>query len=108
MGGQTIEAVVFKTLGAAVRVIGAHMIARRIVMVAGGVAECVGNRFQVAEFGVSKAGSLAGTIGIAHQLAVGIVVQPFAFTQRIGNAVGQPLLVVMVTGGVAGGVGHTD
>ena len=69
MGGQTVEAVVFKTLGAAVRVIGAHMIARGIVMMAGGVAECVGNCFQVAELGVSKAGSFAGTIGIAQQLA---------------------------------------
>ena len=74
MGGQTIEAVVFKTLGAAVRVIGTHMVARGIVMMAGGVAEGVGNRFQIAELGVSKAGSFAGTIGIAHQLAVGIVV----------------------------------
>ena len=60
MGGQTIEAVVFKMLGAAVRVIGTHMIARRIVMMAGGVAERVGNRFQIAELGISKAGGLAG------------------------------------------------
>ena len=44
------------------------MIARGIVMMAGGVAECVGNRFQVAELGVSKAGGFAGTARVGRIL----------------------------------------
>ena len=74
VGGQSVEAVVFEGFVTAVRVVGTDRVARCVVVVAGGMAQRIGNGFEIAVFGVTEAGGFAGTVGKADELIEGVVV----------------------------------
>ena len=63
VGGQSVEAVVFEGFVTAVGVVGTDGVARCVVVVAGGMAQRIGNGFEIAVFGVTETGSFAGTGG---------------------------------------------
>ena len=63
VGGQTVEAVVFEGFVTAVGIVGTDGVARCVVVVAGGMAQRIGNGFEIAVFGVTETGSFAGTGG---------------------------------------------
>ena len=72
--GQPVEAVVFEGFVTAVGVVGTDGVARCVVMVAGGMAQRIGNGFEIAVFGVTETGGFAGTVGKADELVEGVVV----------------------------------
>ncbi len=74
VGGQTVEAVVFEGFVTAVGIIGTDVVARCVVVVAGGMAQRIGNGFEIAVFGVTKTGDFAGTVGKADELVEGVIV----------------------------------
>ena len=74
VGGQTVEAVVFEGFVTAVGVVGTDGVACCVVMVAGGMAQRIGNGFEIAVFGVTETGGFAGTVGEADELVEGVVV----------------------------------
>ena len=74
VGGQSVEAVVFEGFVTAVGIVGTDGIARCVVVVAGGMAQRIGNGFEIAVFGVTKTGGFAGTVGKADELVEGVVV----------------------------------
>ena len=74
VGGQPVEAVVFEGFVTAVGVVGTDGVARCVVMMAGGMAQRIGNGFEIAVFGVSETGGFAGTVGKADELVEGVVV----------------------------------
>ncbi|WP_411713610.1 hypothetical protein [Neisseria sicca] len=53
---------------------GADGVARCVVVVAGGMAQRIGNGFEIAVFGVTETGGFAGTVGEADELVEGVVV----------------------------------
>ena len=74
VGGQPVEAVVFEGFVTTVGVVGTDGVARCVVVVAGGMAQRIGNGFEIAVFGVTEAGGFAGTVGKADELVEGVVV----------------------------------
>ena len=74
VGGQPVEAVVFEGFVTAVGVVGTDGVARCVVVVAGGMAQRIGNGFEIAVFGVTETGGFAGTVGKADKLVEGVVV----------------------------------
>ena len=56
VGGQTVEAVVFEGFVTAVGVVGTDGVARCVVVVVGGMAQRIGNGFEIAVFGVTGSG----------------------------------------------------
>ena len=74
VGGQPVEAVVFEGFVTAVGVVGTNGVARCVIVVAGGMAQRIGNGFEIAVFGVTKTGGFAGTVGKADELVEGVVV----------------------------------
>ena len=74
VGGQPVEAVVFEGFVTAVGIVGTDGVARCVVVVAGGMAQRIGNGFEIAVFGVTKTGGFAGTVGKADELVEGVVV----------------------------------
>ena len=71
---QPVEAVVFEGFVTAVGVVGTDGVARCVVVVAGGMAQRIGNGFEIAVFGVTETGGFAGTVGKADELVEGVVV----------------------------------
>ena len=74
VGGQTVEAVVFEGFVTAVGIVGTDGVARCVVVVSGGMAQRIGNGFEIAVFGVTETGGFAGTVGKADELIEGVVV----------------------------------
>ena len=74
VGGQPVEAVVFEGFVTAVGVVGTDGVACCVVVVAGGMAQRIGNGFEIAVFGVTETGGFAGTVGEADELVEGVVV----------------------------------
>ena len=74
VGGQPVEAVVFEGFVTAVGIVGTDGIARCVVVAAGGMAQRIGNGFEIAVFGVTETGGFAGTVGKADELVEGVVV----------------------------------
>ena len=74
VGGQPVEAVVFEGFVTAVGIVGTDRVARCVVVVAGGMAQRIGNGFEISVFGVSETGGFAGTVGKADELVEGVVV----------------------------------
>ena len=74
VGGQRVEAVVFEGFVTAVGIVGTDGVTRCVVVVAGGMAQRIGNGFEIAVFGVTETGGFAGTVGEADELVEGVVV----------------------------------
>ena len=74
VGGQPVEAVVFEGFVTAVGIVGTDGVACCVVVVAGGMAQRIGNGFEIAVFGVTETGGFAGTVGKADELVEGVVV----------------------------------
>ena len=74
VGSQTVEAVVFEGFVTAVGIVGTDGVACCVVVVAGGMAQRIGNGFEIAVFGVTETGGFAGTVGKADELVEGVVV----------------------------------
>ena len=74
VGGQTVEAVVFEGFVTAVGVVGTDGVACCVVVVAGGMAQRIGNSFEIAVFGVTETGGFAGTVGKADELVESVAV----------------------------------
>ena len=73
VGGQPVEAVVFEGFVTAVGIVGTDGVACCVVVVAGGMAQRIGNGFEIAVFGVTETGGFAGTVGKADELVEGVV-----------------------------------
>ena len=71
---QPVEAVVFEGFVTAVGIVGTDGVARCVVVVAGSMAQRIGNGFEIAVFGVTETGDFAGTVGKADELVEGVVV----------------------------------
>ena len=71
---QPVEAVVFEGFVTAVGIVGTDGVARCVIVVAGGMAQRIGNGFEIAVFGVTETGGFAGTVGKADELVEGVVV----------------------------------
>ena len=66
--------VVIETVGFAVFVGEDGQTAGFVVGVGEGMAQCIGNGFEIAVFGVTETGGFAGTVGKADELVEGVVV----------------------------------
>ena len=105
VAGQSVEVVVFVVFAAAVRIVGADMVARFVVVVADGLPQSVGHAFQVAEIGIAETGNAAGTVGIGRRQSGPVVTVADGLAQRVGNAFGFAVAPVTDAGDAAGRVG---